>query len=184
MKAPEKFKNEVICSLTSILAQSMDRIFEIMANQIKRNQIKDNGQQSTVLTVKPAIRLEMDQNFRIKIRSRIDCDERYRDVYADEREYDPDQEELALFPSCADVECHIPAKEEFYARVCFQGMTPETLDQYFSASPYHDYEHFAADEGNRTNLCRIMEDDQTREDFCALVLNTVEAMADCEDDEE
>ena len=181
MKAPEKFKLEVINSLTSILAQSMDRICEIMANQIKRNQIKDNGQQSTVLTVKPAIRLEMDQNFHISIRSRIDCDEKYRDIYTDEREYDPNQGDLELFPSAKD---EVPAKEEFYERVCCQGMTPETMDAYFSASPYHDYEHYASESSNKTNICKIMEDDQTRDDFCALVLNTVEAMADCEEDEE
>lgn len=179
MKAPEKFKQEVINSLTSILAQSMDRICEIMANQIKRNQIKDNGQQSTVLTVKPAIRLEMDQNFHISIRSRIDCDEKYRDIYTDEREYDPNQGDLELFPSAKD---EVPAKEEFYERVCCQGMTPETMDAYFSASPYHDYEHYASESSNKTNICKIMEDDQTREDFCALVLNTVEAMTDCEDE--
>ena len=179
--SPEYFRNQIKISFCSACDEAADRLWEIMCNQLKRNKAKEEGACQTQETVKPAIRIELNERGAIKVRTSFECLEKYRDNFIDEREFDP---EAAMQP---DLGLDAPADQEiteesFYDRVCGLDLREADLNMYFAQMPVKDFEHWLAEGNNRQLAAKILTDDRTRDDFCELVTSTLEALEDADED--
>jgi len=178
--SPEYFRNQIKISFCSACDEAADRLWEIMCNQLKRNKAKEEGACQTQETVKPAIRIELNERGAIKVRTSFECLEKYRDNFIDEREFDP---EAAMQPDLGlDAPAQEITRESFYDRVCNEELEGTDLDLYFSQTPAEDFEHWLAEGNNRPLAAKILSDDRTRDDFRDLVISTLEALEDAEEE--
>lgn len=183
--SPEYFRNQIKISFCSACDEAADRLWEIMCNQLKRNKAKEEGACQTQETVKPAIRIELNERGAIKVRTSFECLEKYRDNFIDEREFDP---EAAMQPDLGlkDGEDNAEElnRESFYKRVCDADLSEQDLDQYFAQSECGDFETWLATGTNRAKAIQILDDSDAWANFRTLVMETLDAMADDEDEDE
>ncbi|MBE6370810.1 MAG: hypothetical protein E7055_01885 [Lentisphaerae bacterium] len=158
-----------------------DTILRVLTANCKRNAQKENGQQQTVMTVKPAFRIEYDAQGNITIRTKLDVQEIETNHFEVEVKFNPG---LAMQP---DLGLDAPAdqkitEESFYDRVCGLDLREADLNMYFAQMPVKDFEHWLAEGNNRQLAAKILTDDRTRDDFRELVTSTLEALEDADED--
>lgn len=177
---PQYFKDCTRQKLTEAWDEAIDRIWEIMQNQLRRNQLKENGEQITKETVKPAVRIQLNQNGAVEIRVNIETSERYRDVFVSEGTYDPAQGEFDFSNELFNQ----PSRDDFYNRVCYDKLGRGDLTDYFGNTPEDDYEGWVSSGTNVQQACKIMENEDALNNFRQLVIATLDAMGDTEETEE
>ena len=185
--SPKYFRDQIQTSFCAACDEAADRLWEIMCNQLKRNKAQDEGACQTQETIKPAIRIELNERGAIKVRTSFECLEKYRDNVIDEREFDPEaamQPDLGLKDGEEAVETDSApeiTRESFYKRVCDADLTEQDLDQYFAQSECGDFETWLTTGTNRAKAIEILDDSDAWDNFRTLVMETLDAM---ENDEE
>lgn len=185
--APKYFRQEVINSFCSAFNDAADRLWEIMQNQMKRNQAKEEGRCATQETVKPSIKIELNERGCLKIHTGFECLEKYRDKFVDEREYDPDQPELNLQQGNAGTD-ETAAKpvthDAFYNAVLNHedgvAVSEDELDDYFGSMKTGDFEGWYS-AGNQAEAAAIVNDTGKCAAFIQLVKETIDAGTEIEE---
>lgn len=177
MDARTAFEKEVIASFNATFAQAAPRLWEIMTNQRTRNMQKEDGKQLTVETIKPSIRVELDSDDRMHIKTTIEGVEKYRDVWTVERDCapgQPNQPELNLNAgqSGTPEEPVEVTRDGFYDRMDKYNVSEEDLDDYFGAMPCADFEHWLEEGTNREEARMILTDCEHAEMFADMVFAT------------
>ena len=178
-----------------------DTILRVLTANCKKNTQKENGQQQTVMTVKPAFRIEYDAQGNITIRTKLDVQEIETNHFEVEVKFNPG---LAMQPDLglesantqtntdehgrtrtgADSEAMEIDRESFYKRVCDADLSEHDLDQYFARSECGDFETWLATGTNHAKAIEILDDSDAWDSFRTLVMETLDAMADDEDEDE
>lgn len=166
-----------------------DTILRVLTANCKRNAQKENGQQQTVMTVKPAFRIELDAQGNITIRTKLDVQEIETNHFEVEVKFNPMldmQPDLGLEKAenteSAGNEAMEIDREYFYKRVCDADLSEQDLDQYFAQSECGDFETWLATGTNRAKAIKILDDSDAWENFRTLVIETLDAMDDDEED--
>jgi|GEM_PF-6881803 len=179
-------ENEFYSKMLNSFVELMDtngacvKILEVLQANCQRNAQKENGAQQTVMTVKPAFRIELDAAGNMTIRTKLDVIEQQTNHFETEVKFNTG---LAMQP---DLGLDAPenqeiTKETFYDRVCSPELSEADLDQYFSQMPTEDFEQWLADGTHRKEATKILADDAARDDFRDLVISTLDAMSEDED---
>ncbi len=180
-----EFYSKMLNSFTELMDTNgaCDTILRVLTANCKRNAQKENGQQQTVMTVKPAFRIELDAQGNITIRTRLDVQEIETNHFEVEVKFNPMldmQPDLGL----KDGEETEITREDFYSCVCDAGCSEQDLDQYFAQSECGDFETWLARGTNRATATKILASADDRTNFRALVMETLDAMENDEDEEQ
>lgn len=178
-----EFYSKMLNSFTELMDTNgaCDTILRVLTANCKRNAQKENGQQQTVMTVKPAFRIELDAQGNITIRTRLDVQEIETNHFEVEVKFNP---MLDMQPDLGlnDGEETEITEESFYDRVCGLDLREADLNMYFAQMPVKDFEHWLAEGNNRQLAAKILSDDHARDDFRDLVISTLEALEDADED--
>lgn len=205
MSTNNEFYSKMLNSFIELMDTNgaCDTILRVLTANCKRNAQKENGQQQTVMTVKPAFRIEYDAQGNITIRTKLDVQEIETNHFEVEVKFNPG---LAMQPDLGletrtetegtedteDTEGTEAAgtdgleitREAFYKRVCDADLTEQDLDQYFAQSECGDFETWLATGTNHAKAIEILDDSDAWDSFRTLVMETLDAMADDEEKEQ
>ena len=185
MSMEKEFYSKMLNSFVELMDTNgaSDKILEVLKTNCQRNAQKENGAQQTVMTVKPAFRIELDAAGNMTIRTKLDVVEQQTNHYETEVKFNPG---LAMQPDLGldAADGQEITRENFYDRVCGSEIPETDLDQYFSQMPSEDFEHWLAEGTHRREAAKILSDDRARDDFRDLVISTLEALEDDEDEDE
>lgn len=183
MSMEAEFYNKMLNSFVELMDTNgaCDKILEVLQANRQRNAQQENGAQQTVMTVKPAFRIELNAAGKMTIRTKLDVIEQETNHYETEVEFNPG---LAMQP---DLGLDAPADQEiteesFYDRVCGLDLREADLNMYFAQMPVKDFEHWLAEGNNRQLAAKILSDDHARDDFRDLVISTLEALEDADEE--
>ena len=187
MSMEAEFYNKMLNSFVELMDTNgaCDKILEVLQANRQRNAQKENGAQQTVMTVKPAFRIELDAQGNMTIRTKLDVIEQQTNHFETEIKFNPG---LAMQPDLGlkDGEDNAEElnRESFYKRVCDADLSEQDLDQYFAQSECGDFETWLATGTNRAKAIQILDDSDAWANFRTLVMETLDAMADDEDEDE
>lgn len=201
MSTNKEFYSKMLNSFIELMDTNgaCDTILRVLTANCKRNAQKENGQQQTVMTVKPAFRIEYDAQGNITIRTKLDVQEIETNHFEVEVKFNPglamqpdlglesantqtDTDEHGRTRTDAGTDGLEITREAFYKRVCDSDLTEQNLDQYFAQSECGDFETWLATGTNHAKAIEILDDSDAWDNFRTLVMETLDAMEDAEED--